>query len=311
MSQPSLDGRVPKVSVIIPVFDCETYLAEAVESVLAQTWQDWELLLVDDGSTDRSSVIAHGYAVRHPGRIAYLDHPGHANRGKSVSRNLGAARARGSYFAFLDADDVFLPEKLERQVALLDSRPAIDLVFGDTLYWYSWTGEPADAPRDKPRGLGIGAGSEFAPSEISRDLVRRRRFTPATCSTLIRRSAFERVGGYEDDFPDLYEDQVLYYKVFLRCRTYMAPGIYDRYRQHPASSCAIAISQGRYREDGASVARHVFLDWFAGYLRREHPWAMTLRLAVTAERWRNRHPTAARQTDRLASRARRLVKVSR
>ena len=88
----------PEVSVTIIFLDEERFLAEAVESVLAQSYTNWELLLVDDGSTDRSTEIARGYALANPDRIRYLEHPGHANRGMSASRNLGvrSARARTS-----------------------------------------------------------------------------------------------------------------------------------------------------------------------------------------------------------------------
>ena len=94
------------VSTIIIFLNAERFLAEAIESVLAQTYPTWELWLVDDGSTDRSSQLARDYAARHAARIHYLEHPGHENRGKSASRNLGLRHARGEYVALLDADDV-------------------------------------------------------------------------------------------------------------------------------------------------------------------------------------------------------------
>src|SRR5271154_2347778 len=105
----------PLVSTIIIFLNAEKFLAEAVESVLAQTYPTWELWLVDDGSTDDSSRIARDYATRHAARIHYLEHPGHENRGKSASRNLGLRHSRGSYVALLDADDVWLPGKLTNQ----------------------------------------------------------------------------------------------------------------------------------------------------------------------------------------------------
>src|SRR4051812_27035882 len=109
------------VSVITIFLDGERFLAEAVDSLLAQTYADWELLLVDDGSSDGSTAIARAYAAGRPERIRYLEHEGHANLGMSASRNLGLQHARGEYVAFLDADDVYRPEKLERQVALLQA----------------------------------------------------------------------------------------------------------------------------------------------------------------------------------------------
>src|SRR5713226_10047705 len=93
------------VSVIMIFLDEEKFIREAIESVFPQTYDNWELLLVDDGSTAGSTDIARRYAEQHPGKVRYLDHEGHRNRGMSASRNLGIRHARGDYIAFLDADD--------------------------------------------------------------------------------------------------------------------------------------------------------------------------------------------------------------
>ncbi len=104
-----------KVSVVIPVHNGEKYLAQAIESVLAQTFRDFELLIVDDGSTDGSRAIMDRCA-RRDARIRILSQ---ANRGVSAAGNLGFEEARGEWVARLDADDVFLPDKLERQIAFI------------------------------------------------------------------------------------------------------------------------------------------------------------------------------------------------
>src|SRR5918997_1425231 len=116
------------VSTILPFLNAEKFIEEAIESVFAQTYDDWELLLIDDGSTDGSTRIALQYAERHRGRVRYLEHPEHQNRGVSASRNLGISHARGEYVAFLDADDVWLEHKLEQQVAILSSHPEAGMV---------------------------------------------------------------------------------------------------------------------------------------------------------------------------------------
>ena len=96
----------PLVTTIIIFLDAERYFEEAIASVFAQTYPHWELLLVDDGSTDGSTAIARHYAMQYQTRVRYLEHPGHQNRGMSATRNLGVKHARGRYIAFVDADDV-------------------------------------------------------------------------------------------------------------------------------------------------------------------------------------------------------------
>ena len=87
-----MTAATPLVSVVMPFLDGIRFLPEAIDSVVTQTYPEWELLLVDDGSTDGSSALARDYARGRPDRIRYLEHAGHANRGKSTSRNLGIAR---------------------------------------------------------------------------------------------------------------------------------------------------------------------------------------------------------------------------
>ena len=107
------------VSVIIPFYNTpEQFIREAIESVFAQTFGHWELFLVDDGSTGECTEIAKNHADDYPERVTYFKHPGHQNRGASVTRNLGIEHAKGEYLAFLDADDVWFPQKLEQQSIL-------------------------------------------------------------------------------------------------------------------------------------------------------------------------------------------------
>jgi glycosyltransferase involved in cell wall biosynthesis len=134
----------PLVSVITIFHNEQRFLAEAIESVLAQTYDRWELLLCDDGSTDGSSAIAQRYAAAQPDRIRYLEHDGHANRGMSATRNLGLGSAQGEAIAFLDGDDVWVPEKLARQVRRLQEHPEAAAVYGRLHVWHGWTRDAAD-----------------------------------------------------------------------------------------------------------------------------------------------------------------------
>jgi glycosyltransferase involved in cell wall biosynthesis len=120
----------PLVSVIIPVYNTEKYLAEAIESVLAQTYQPIELIVVDDGSTDGSAAVARRYLPR----LTYFYQ---ANAGTSAARNKGLQAAHGEFYAFLDADDTWLENKLAVQHAAFQADPLLDIAFGHVEQFYS------------------------------------------------------------------------------------------------------------------------------------------------------------------------------
>ena len=125
------------VSIIIPCFNYGWLVSETLESVLAQTYQDWECLIIDDGSTDNSQEVAEKYVQRDT-RFQYHYQ---VNQGMSAARNRGLSVARGKYIQFLDADDLLAPKKLTVQVAYLAAHPTADLVYGDMRYFRH--GEPA------------------------------------------------------------------------------------------------------------------------------------------------------------------------
>src|SRR4051812_18738530 len=152
-------SATPLVSVIVPFLDVAPFLMEAIESVRAQTYANWELLLCDDGSSDGSSEIARGYAEREPARIRYLVHEGVSHQGASAARNLGLRHARGELIALLDGDDVWLPTKLAEQVAILRQHPEADAVYGLTELWRSWAG----TGRDETPPSGVADGTLLAP----------------------------------------------------------------------------------------------------------------------------------------------------
>ena len=257
-------SATPLVSVVAIFLNAERFLDEAIRSVIAQSYPHWELLLVDDGSSDQSSAIARGYADRDPERVRYLEHPEHRNLGMSASRNLGLRNARGKYLALLDADDVWLPEKLHHQVSILEAHPDVAMVFGAPLYWFGWTGRTEDIERDYIIELKLATDRVYAPPSLLLPFLRRQNPTPCPSDVLVRRDRAESVGGFEAHFTGVnmvYEDQAFFSKLLLRFPVFASSQTWDRYRQHPESCYAVSKASG-----GREVARHYFLKWFRHYL---------------------------------------------
>jgi glycosyltransferase involved in cell wall biosynthesis/SAM-dependent methyltransferase len=278
------------VSVIVIFLNAEQFLQEALASVFAQTYGAWELLLVDDGSSDGSTRIAQDYAEKFPARVHYLEHPGHANRGMSASRNLGIRHSRGESIAFLDADDVWLPGKLEHQVGILEAHPDAAMVYGLDQWWYSWTGRPEDQQRDFTHQLGVPANTLIEPPALILLFFLTQRATiPNPSSILVRRGILRQVDGFVEAFRGVYEDQAFYAKVCLHAPVFAAGACWSRYRQHPESSVAVA---GRAGQDES--ARLVFLRWLAAYLSEQGVAEPAIWKALRRQLRRYRHPKLAR-----------------
>ncbi len=120
----------PLVSVVIPVYNGQRYLAEAIESVLAQICLRIEIIVIDDGSTDRTADVAGSFSET-------VRYHRQSNSGSAAARNMGVQESRGSFLAFLDADDLWAKEKLSCQMAALSADPALDMVFGHVSQFFS------------------------------------------------------------------------------------------------------------------------------------------------------------------------------
>jgi glycosyltransferase involved in cell wall biosynthesis len=224
----------PSISVIIPFLNMRRFLTDAVESVYAQTISEWEILLVDDGSTDGSAEAALEYARRDPARVRALL-PGPADgHGASAARNRGLREARADRIAFLDADDIWLPEKLERQTRILAEAPDAAMTFARVRYFF-------DDPQE-----GSGWDQPFAPledriyhpPELTVAFLRDANIYPCPTATLIRRSALSEVGGFEERFRKVRTDLAVWSKLSLRFPVRADSGFVARYRQHGQSSVA-------------------------------------------------------------------------
>jgi len=280
----------PAVSVITPFLDAADFLEEAIFSVQSQTLSTWELLLIDDGSTDGSSALARDYAARFPGQIRYFEHAGHGNLGKSVSRNLGVTHSRGTYLTFLDADDVLLPHKLEHQTNLLQRHPQAGMVYGTTEYWVSWDHSRGRWRRDRRGKLGVETGHLYSLSTLLTTWLRKPGVVPCLCAAVARTDLVRRVGAFDESIQDLYEDQIFLVKMLMAASVYVEAGCGERYRQHSRSSSARAIAAGRYHPVRANPARLAYLQWLEQYLKAQDALAGEPARALRAALRPYRHP---------------------
>lgn len=171
-----------RVSVVIPFHNRELTLERAIESAINQTLPPYEIILIDDGSTDNSLNIAYGYAARFP-NICVLQHP--TALGAPLARNRGAAKAVGELLAFLDSDDAWLPEKLAKQVKLISNSDNCPGVFCLSLFKY-------------PSGKIKQSKNPFEATR--RDLYVRNVMGSTSCGLIVS-NAFKLVGGFTPDMP--------------------------------------------------------------------------------------------------------------
>ena len=255
--------NTPLVSVIMIFYNAEKFMKEAIESVLHQSYSNWELILVDDGSTDSSTDLAIAYRDRFPEKVRYVEHEGHINKGMSATRNLGIRHARGRYIAFIDSDDFWYPNKLEGQVSIMESHPEASMIYGATQYWQSWNGKVEES--DYIPDLGIEPDRVYLPGELSTLLYPLSSgASPCPSDILVKADAIADVGGFEEHFQgiyQMYEDMGFLSKIYLRHAVYVSGECWDRYRLSPDACHISVIREGKY-----DVVRKYFLNWFHDYL---------------------------------------------
>lgn len=211
-----------RISVLVPCFNDGAYLADAIASVRAQTCQDFEIVIVDDGSTDPATRSAVD-ALAGPGvRVLRT-----ANRGLPAARNHAAAHASGGIFCALDADDRLAPEWFEKALAVLDSRPDVSFVshwletFGDERW--TWTPERCDLP-----------------SLLARNAV--------NGAALVRREAFEQAGGYDETMREGCEDWDFWLRLVERGHQgHIIPEVLFFYRRRAESMSRVMLDEAAYR----------------------------------------------------------------
>ncbi len=205
---------MPTVSVIVPTYNTIAYLPDAIESILQQTFEDFEILLVNDGSTDSTAEWAK--KITDP-RVRYIEQN---NQGLSAARNTGLDLAQGRYVAFLDADDVWEPTKLDKQVALLETNPDIGMV-------HSWVWFMDGEGRSTGRIWKTQAEGMALAHLLQRNDV-------AVLSALVRRECFTRIGGFDIALRSL-EDWDLWLRLAVNDSIAVIREPLAYYRQLPGS----------------------------------------------------------------------------
>jgi len=211
---PTSDADAPLVSVVIPAYNAEAYIREAVDSVLAQTFTDYELIVVNDASTDSTPDILGDYE-RHE-----------RNRGLSAARNSGILNARGKYVTFLDSDDLWRPEKLEYQISTLNHNPDVMLLSNGEMIWDD--GEKVVFPPlpARPRLH----NQNWLPLVLGK--------SPFSASNaIVAREAFAEVGLFDERLRAA-EDRDLWMRIVQRFGGIVASGIVDAYRRHSGNMSA-------------------------------------------------------------------------
>lgn len=249
---------MPIISVVIPSYNRGHCLKKCLESVLNQTFQDIEVIVVDDASTDETNALI--MALSDP-RIRYIAHE--VNRGGAAARNTGIKAAQGEFVAFLDSDDTWVPQKLEKQLALLNEK---GLEYG---YVYSWF------IRNNPQGEELGR-DHFSIDGPALDKLLERNFIGTFSSIMVRRSALLSVDGLDEKMKSCQD-----WDLFIRLsritkvccvEEYLVHYLQNRKDKHRISSNPESIIQGHRRllekigDDLSAIAMHQRVKALSGFM---------------------------------------------
>lgn len=266
---------MPLVSVILPTYNRAGLVRQAVASVRAQTLDDWELLVLDDGSTDDTSRLAAEWCAADP-RIRYVPLP---HRGRSAARNAGIAVASGRYIAFLDSDDLFLPEKLARSIAALEGHPASGLLYTPA-YCFNERGDfPCRYNRQNRSG------------RLYRQVAFFHRLPLTTPTIVVPRHVIDRVGGFDETL-DRFEDIDMWRRIAKLYPLFCLPEPLTRIRSHSDNTIGCLDPQVIFSEVERYIAvvRRSDADQGWWFLRREAAALMRhYGLAVIRQRPWQRH----------------------
>ena len=239
-----------KVSVIIPSFNRACYLVDAIESVINQTFHDFELIVVDDGSTDNT----RGVCERYKDWLIYVRH--NEKRGQSAARNTGIMKARGEFIAFLDSDDMFMPDKLEKQFKMFAKRPGLDCCYTQC-YFCDENGRIYDTFLKNHR----------CPDDALQYFISV--IFPATSSSImVRKKCFFDVGFYDENL-ETCEDYDLAIRLASKCCFFYIDESLVKIRHHSSNMS----------RSGSSLLKHQVMikvweknDHILNKLHYKHKW---------------------------------------
>lgn len=268
--------RSPRVSVIMNCYNSARYLREAIDSVMAQTYPDWEIVFWDNQSTDDSATIFKSYDDV---RCRYHLAPAHTTLGQA--RNLAIAEACGQWCAFLDCDDLWLPDKLSRQVAIIDSEePTLGLVYGHMKILLDDGGQDNHWRQSMKDFAGRARFPRLFEGDIFNELLKRN-FIPMP-SAMVLRQAFITVNGIDPSFRSA-EDFDLFVKIAAKYRVRAVQDIVCIYRVHDVN-LSLALSDIGFQEELTVVSRYLPMP-AARHALRYHYTCQAVRMIKRRKIW--------------------------
>ena len=218
------DERSPLVSVIIPAYNADQFIAQAIQSVLDQTYRSYEIIVVDDGSTDDTKDILRGFADQ-------IHSCFQENCGPSAARNAGIKIAQGEYICFLDADDIWVPHKLEVQLAYMECHADIDFVFSDHQDFNAGDVLPGSFLKD--RMIFEDSLIKEGPIQNAFLMLLQENFI-STPTVMVKKACFEETGLFDEDLRSV-EDRDLWLRIAAKFTLACLPGILCKRRVHQSN----------------------------------------------------------------------------
>jgi glycosyltransferase involved in cell wall biosynthesis len=210
-------NAMPKVSVVIPVYNSDKYIEETLDSVLSQTYTDFEVIVVDDGSEDKTPSIVKQYQVKYPEKVKLIQKE---NGGPASARNMGIKVARGEFIAFNDSDDLWLPSKLEKQLEYFNSDPQVGLVYSK---YTSFKGDKE--LRTKPEG---GHSGWIFTKLLSKSIIQ-------ASTMIVKRECLDAVGTFDESF-SLADEYDMSLRIAKKFQCYFVDKALTRYRVHDTNA---------------------------------------------------------------------------